>query len=247
MMDHREQELLSAYFDDELETSERAVVDAHLPTCAACREMLAAITATMNEVRAIPEPAMPPEHGWALRGAIVRERKRGATRWRWTGAAGAAAASIVAIVVFTVGGGEDSSQVAGPPAGQAATLASGPVPITYGGVYDAAGARELLDGTERSRSVEAFGSTNEFPAKTEAADSAAEADASADIARCEKIVFEGDQAARTPVAYEVATWSDADRRVPAFFLVYRVEGQGHTHELWVVTRAKCETLYFAQG
>jgi hypothetical protein len=49
-------EVLSAYLDNALPAADRAHADAHLATCAVCRQELRELTATVALLRALPEP-----------------------------------------------------------------------------------------------------------------------------------------------------------------------------------------------
>jgi hypothetical protein len=55
----RQREQLSALLDDELDEEERADLEAHLPTCAACRAELESLRRARALVRALPQPTLP--------------------------------------------------------------------------------------------------------------------------------------------------------------------------------------------
>lgn len=94
-------ERLSAYLDDELDETERATLDEHLPTCEECRSLLAELGETRSLLRAVPAPTLPrsfliPETGaipQPLAGArrtisasrTAAQRRRGARMLQWVG------------------------------------------------------------------------------------------------------------------------------------------------------------------
>lgn len=94
-------ERLSAYLDDELDETERATLDEHLPTCEECQRLLAELGETRSLLRAVPAPTLPrsfliPETGaipQPLAGArrttsasrTAVQRRRGARMLQWVG------------------------------------------------------------------------------------------------------------------------------------------------------------------
>lgn len=100
-------ELVSAMHDGEIDDRERALVDAHLRECAACRD-LARDLATLGEVLAEdPVPPVPAglasRIGWSLRSRDASRRRLGGVRWsgpRMLAAAGGVAAAGLLAVVF---------------------------------------------------------------------------------------------------------------------------------------------------
>src|SRR5215831_3121430 len=94
-------ERLSAYLDDELDETERAALEEHLPTCEECQSLLAELRETRSLLRAVPAPSLPrsfliPETGaipQPLAGArrtasatgTVVQRRRGARVLQWVG------------------------------------------------------------------------------------------------------------------------------------------------------------------
>src|SRR2546425_4804532 len=116
MTPHGELDQLSAYLDGELDPSDRAHLEAHLPTCAECRTTIDALRATVADLAALPDPVPSEQDSWALRAAIASARKP-SKRWRRVAmAAGTAAAAVIAVVVFTHTGrgGGASALNAGP-------------------------------------------------------------------------------------------------------------------------------------
>jgi hypothetical protein len=87
-----EKERLVSYIYDELNRAERAEVEAHLKTCAACREEAAG----MRSVRADLASWTPPQPEFGFH--IVRERKPTWRAW-WTPAFGLAAAAMLVLAI----------------------------------------------------------------------------------------------------------------------------------------------------
>src|SRR2546425_456149 len=73
MTPHGELDQLSAYLDGELDPSDRAHLEAHLPTCAECRTTIDALRATVADLAALPDPEPSEQDSWALRAAIAAE------------------------------------------------------------------------------------------------------------------------------------------------------------------------------
>lgn len=86
--------------DDELDSAERAAFDAHLGSCAGCREMLAGLEATRAVLRALPKEMLPAEALDTVWARTIRsaETGRAAARAPWWWAAAAAATVTVAIL-----------------------------------------------------------------------------------------------------------------------------------------------------
>ncbi|MCX6028583.1 MAG: zf-HC2 domain-containing protein [Chloroflexi bacterium] len=125
---HVSADLLSAYLDNQATAAERARVDAHLATCAACRTELDSLRQTVALVRALPRVAVP--RAFTLSEARVGIR-RPATQPGWFGGAlrGLVAATAVALVVVVAGtllrqiGSRPTGQLALAPAATAAPAA----------------------------------------------------------------------------------------------------------------------------
>jgi hypothetical protein len=257
MAPHDELDQLSAYIDGELEAHEHARIEAHLPGCAECRTTLDALRATVAALTELPEPVPTEQDSWALRSAIARARKP-VRRWqRAAVAAGSLAAAMVAVLAFALsgggGGGFRASQ-----APERSALGAGPaaVPVfTSSQNFSLQAAHtHLLEvsgkvppGATRPLSSDMRSSTSQ-PAAGGAAPEAQgfPLDASApnekvksQIDRCVNVVRRSTQVLLTPVRYEVVTFESK----PAFFLIFSTQER---FELWVVTRDRCEVLYFAQ-
>src|SRR5213593_3597193 len=100
-MTHPE-EHLSGYVDGTLATGERAEVDAHLATCATCREEIELATGAVTMLRELPEVPVPfgttrPVMAEAGKERTSRARRSWGGRTQW--AAGLAAAAVLVAVV----------------------------------------------------------------------------------------------------------------------------------------------------
>ena len=100
-MTHPE-EHLSGYVDGTLATDERAEVDAHLATCATCREEIELSTRAVTMLRELPEVPVPfgttrPVMAEAGKQRTSRTRRSWGGRTQW--AAGLAAAAVLVAVV----------------------------------------------------------------------------------------------------------------------------------------------------
>lgn len=86
-------ELIVGYVYDEMPAAERAALEGHLRTCAACRDEVAALRAT----RGVLASWAPPEPEFAFR--IVRDRRPASTRrwFGWNPAWGLAAAAVLVL------------------------------------------------------------------------------------------------------------------------------------------------------
>ena len=159
-MTHPE-EHLSGYVDGTLATDERAEVDAHLATCATCREEIELSTRAVTMLRELPEVPVPfgttrPVVAGAGKQRTSRTRRSWGGRAQW--AAGLAAAAVlvavVAVALPRVGreAGTESAARGGVPAaptrapGMEAAL-SGAVPLELqpNADYDATKLERLAD------------------------------------------------------------------------------------------------------
>ena len=124
-MTHPE-ELLSGYVDGTLPTEERAVVDAHLVTCAACRDEVELAHEALTALGSLQEQPVP----FGVTGPVMAEagrrfERRGAVwqRVQW-GAGLAAAAALVLVVALNLSAG-DSGDRANAPRDQSVEAATG--------------------------------------------------------------------------------------------------------------------------
>jgi hypothetical protein len=81
---------LSDYADDALSATERAAVEAHVATCAGCREIVAGLRSVAAAAPTL-EPAEPPERVWPRIERELRRSRTGARApwWPWLAAAAA--------------------------------------------------------------------------------------------------------------------------------------------------------------
>lgn len=68
----QQREQLSALLDDELDEQERAELEAHLPTCAACRAELESLRRGRALLRALPQPTLPRNFALPLAAAPIQ-------------------------------------------------------------------------------------------------------------------------------------------------------------------------------
>src|SRR5262245_19425026 len=89
---------LNDYVDDALPSTQRAVVEAHLTTCAACRELVEGLRSVAAAAPTL-EPIEPPRRAWTRIEQEIRGRQavRRVPRWSWLAAA-------AALVLATFGG-----------------------------------------------------------------------------------------------------------------------------------------------
>lgn len=144
-MTHPE-ELLSGYVDGTLPNEERAVVEAHLATCATCREEVDLAHEALTALEALEEQPVP----FGVTGPVMAEagrrfERRGAVwqRVQW-GAGLAAAAALVLVVALNLSG--DSGDRAGAPT-------DGTAEAGAGAPGAALAADETLPELERQRAV----------------------------------------------------------------------------------------------
>lgn len=267
MSPHPELEQLSAYVDAELEPSERAALEAHLPSCAECRSTLDALRATIADLRELPEIEPTEKDLWALRAAIARARTP-AKRWqRAAWAAGAVAAAAIAVVAIVQPGGTGSSKdlaARGPGEDTAQSGGAGAAAlINYdAGSFDAGSAQAKLlvlsgkvppdqlkdGGTPVPLAAPAVkGATTPTSGAAVTGNNeysggfAGETTAAAEeIDRCVAEITKSTQAYMRPVEYDVGTFESK----PAFLLFFQTESR---YEVWVVQRPSCDVLYFAQA
>jgi anti-sigma factor RsiW len=115
--------LLADYVDGTLRDQDRAVVDAHLATCAVCREEVdqaRSAVAALSSLEDVPVPLG--VTGPVLAEAGRRFEHRRATAWRriqWAAGAAAAAALVAVVVVSTRPGEEPAERAEAPMAASA--------------------------------------------------------------------------------------------------------------------------------
>jgi Putative zinc-finger len=90
--------LLSAYMDERVNARERAQVERHLQTCAACQADLASLRATVQAVRAMPAARLP--HSFMLPHSMARQPR---PSWTFPILRTATAVVVALFVLVTVG------------------------------------------------------------------------------------------------------------------------------------------------
>ncbi|HEX6400221.1 MAG TPA: zf-HC2 domain-containing protein [Actinomycetota bacterium] len=125
-------ELLADLLDGTLDADARAGVDAHLATCPACREDLAAAAVGRDAAHGLPAVATPADLRDRIVAAAGGGGGSGTPRWyRWAGAAAAAAlVGVIALALPEIGGGPggSSDQAAAPGAAEVQVDAAGNLP-----------------------------------------------------------------------------------------------------------------------
>jgi anti-sigma factor RsiW len=79
---HPEGVTLDDYVDDTLPATERAAVDAHLTSCAECRELVAGLRSVVAAVSTL-KPVEPPRAAWARIERTIRSENTGTRTPRW--------------------------------------------------------------------------------------------------------------------------------------------------------------------
>jgi hypothetical protein len=246
-------DLLADYVDSRLAAGERAVVDAHLSTCAACREEVELAKRAVAALASLEEVPVPlGVTGPVLAEAGRRFEQRRVAVWqRVQWAAGAAAAAAIVLVValnVTGDGGDGSPTAAGTGAG--------------GTTQDRTAMVEAVDVLEKHDASYRLGDVRSFAqdAVEQAEDGAeapgtlagAEADAALEFVpaaaglRClETAEVPLDDPSGVLVRLIEARYGDT----PAYFAVF-LESPGadqppDTAVVWVVARRDCRILTFA--
>jgi anti-sigma-K factor RskA len=111
------QELFADYVDGTLATDERAVVDAHLSTCAACRqeiELARRAVAALASLEELPVPLGVTGPVLAEAGRTFEHRRVAVwQRVQWAAGAAAAAAIVLVVALNVTGNGGNESPTAG--------------------------------------------------------------------------------------------------------------------------------------
>ncbi|MEX2407049.1 MAG: zf-HC2 domain-containing protein [Actinomycetota bacterium] len=161
-MTHPE-ELLSGYVDGTLPNEERAVVDAHLATCATCREEVELAHEALTALEALEEQPVP----FGVTGPVMAEagrrfERRGAVWQRVQWGAGLAAAAALVLVVALNLSGDPADRASLPADGGTEAGAEGPAASLQADEslpelerqravsYDDAGIQSLAESTKRS-------------------------------------------------------------------------------------------------
>jgi anti-sigma factor RsiW len=264
-MTHPE-ELLAGFVDGTLGSDERAVVDAHLPTCATCREEVELARTALTALASLEELPVP----FGVTGPVLAEagrrfeRRRSAIWGRMQWAAGAAAAAALVLVValsVDLGGDDDAAERAaagatGSADGGGAQEESAPT-AAFGGLekqvdvnYDDDGVRGLAVETAVERSTLSAGATAEAgttgaTGATGGAGEALDAAFSAPGAALE-CVRTAEAPVDDPKDTLVRLIEAKFKGEPAYFAVF-LEGPGAGQPadrvvVWVVARNGCQIL-----
>ena len=121
--DHIGEELLSAFVDDQVTTEDRALVQAHLQTCAACQQRLDELRAVVDLLHALPD--VPTPRDFMLGPRVVADPPNVVRLRRWYAATRLAAGSLAAVFVLLTAG---ALYVDSRPTQLATTAASQPQP-----------------------------------------------------------------------------------------------------------------------
>ncbi|MGH2579602.1 MAG: anti-sigma factor family protein [Actinomycetota bacterium] len=250
-MTHPE-EHLSGYVDGTLGTDERAEVDAHLATCATCREEIELSTRALTMLRELPDVLVPFGTTRPVMAEAGKERaSRGRRSWgrgtQW--AAGLAAAAVLVAVVAVAlprvgevaqmdsaaGGGAQATPTPAPGM-EAATSGAVPLELQPNADYDATKLERLADSSAQR-------STSEI---TLAAPSAADASAAQAEGATACLARPGGLTGRDRLVRLIQATFEG---TPAYLGVYRESpGAGQPADrivIWVVDRRDCSILSFS--
>lgn len=100
--DHIGDDLLSAFVDDQVTPQDRALVQAHLRTCALCQQRLDELRAVVDLLRALPD--VPTPRDFTLGPRAVADPPNVVRLRRWYAATRVAAGSLAAVFVLLTAG-----------------------------------------------------------------------------------------------------------------------------------------------
>lgn len=245
-------DLLVDLVDGSISSEDRAVVDAHLASCATCRQEVALAIVARDALRSLPAPDVPSgladaalaeaeRHAREVAPEVAPLRGRGgraeAPAWyRWAGAAAAAAALLLVVVVALPDVGDDERDVTA----ESADVGGEAAPVAASGLevqdvdYDTAAVQALALAYGSGDGRTAAGAEYATDATIPAADPGGFGEA---LACVEGAIpdLEGSQ----PVRLIEARFDGA----PAYLAVY-LSGPGagepaDTATVWVVARDTC--------
>ena len=242
MNSHLDFDLLSAFVDGDIDDAERARIEAHLPSCASCSEILGALRATLADLAALDVPEPTDQDSWALRSALAAARTAEKSRRypRYVIAAAGVAASIVAVAALATSGDKPTFSTTGVP-----KEAVGMSAERSDQNFTEASARDLLGGTLEQRRVFATKSYSS------SADTAAPGSApsvvgpqgapNSAVSTCRSTVAPRDGALKD-------SFQARFKNRKAYFFIFAVPSEHPTRlELWVTSATStCDTLFFAQ-
>jgi len=249
-MTHPEEQL-AAYVDGSASPPERDAVEAHLASCALCREELELARSARSVLSVLPEleaPGLAADGLAALRRPpepipIRESRARTWERLAW--GTGLAAAAAIAAVFLVMSGflsdGDGDFEAAGP----AATSAPEQAVVQQGGDHTA----DSLAALARSLAAEARAAEDSDTGTVLRGDEAG-APAATRAAAAEEIVDCVQRGAGLgpgvqPSYLEEATFQGAPAYIGAFLVPGAGDSPGHL-ELVAVSRGECQPLYFAR-
>jgi anti-sigma factor ChrR (cupin superfamily) len=255
------EDLLAAYVDGSAAPAEQEAVEAHLLTCAPCRdevEMARTARVALSNLQELEAPTVTSAVMASLgkAGGPATDRRQGVVRLgdrrqRMAWAAGLAAAAAVAAIFLFTGVLGDGSFTADQPASESAkgavTAEGSPIPIHQGGDHTqetlAVLAQNLADDVDSGRAPLA---ATETDAASPAAPSPSEASADRvlDVATCVQ-QGAGLGPESQPMYLEEATFGGSPIYVGAF-IIPASAGQGEHLELVAVTTDDCQPVYFAR-
>jgi hypothetical protein len=250
-MTHPEEQL-SGYVDGTLGIHERAEVDAHLATCATCREEIELSTRAVTMLRELPEVPVPFGTTRPVMAEAGKER-RSRTRPSWAGrtqwAAGLAAAAVLVAVVAVAlprvgqvapvesaaGGGAQATPRAAPGM-EAATSGAVPLELQPNADYDATKLERLADS-----SAQRAGSQT-----TLAAPSAADASAAKAEGATACLANPGGLTGRDRLVRLIeATFQGRPAYIGVYLQQPGADQPADRIVIWVVARQDCSTLSFS--
>jgi hypothetical protein len=253
MTTHPEIDLVSPFLDGELDDAARAAFEAHLAGCAECSAALAAIRATVGDLKLLGEAEMPEQASWAVRAGVAKARKRGARATRIAIATGSVAALLAGITAAVVHKPATNTSAANAPGPAAVQMADAPAIQTSDANYDASNARDVFDLAGGARTQDSAGAASGGPAYPASAPMATSPKRAAPEAMA-PLSFEGFQTCvdrvragahetARPVLYLVARYEGAQ----AFFMVFDVPADAPAREeLWIVRPGTCAVLRLEQ-
>jgi DNA-binding transcriptional regulator YdaS (Cro superfamily) len=249
-MTHPEEQL-SGYVDGTLGTDERAEVDAHLATCATCREEIELSTRAVTMLRELPEMPVPfgttrPVMAEAGKERTSRTRPSWGSRTQW--AAGLAAAAVLVVVlavalprvgqvapVESAAAGRAQATPKAAPGMEAATSGAVPLELQPNADYDATKLERLADSSAQRSSQAIL-----------AAPSAADASAAKAEGATACLASPGGLTGRDRLVRLIqATFQGRPAYIGVYLQQPGADQPADRIVIWVVTRQDCSTLSFS--
>ena len=235
-------ELLADLLDGTLDEGDLAGVQAHLDSCATCRQDVAAATEGERAARSLPVEDPPTDlHQRVVRaGGGPGTTAQGTPRWyRWAGVA-AAAAVVGGIAIALPHVGDGSNDGVAPLAGESVGLAE-----------DASGSEDVAVSQE-DRNYDAEGlealarSAGNTPGPMAASTAGAEAARATDAVRCVSRAFESQPSGR--LTRLIRARFEGEEAYIAVYLAGPGAGEPpDTAEVWAASSKDCTVLSFASA